>query len=58
VAERLGHQGGGGLVVLLQCLLGQLQRDRRVDEPLLRAIVQIADHSPALVIGGGHDPRS
>ena len=35
----------------------ELQRDDRVDQPLLRAVVQIADHPPALVVGRRHDPR-
>ena len=28
-----------------------------MNEALLRAVVKIANHSPALLVGGGHDPR-
>ena len=45
-----------GAVVAFRAPAGQLQRDHRVDQPLLRAVVQIADHAPALVVGGGDHP--
>ena len=36
--------------------VGQLQGDDRVDEPLLSAVVEVADDASALLIGGGNDP--
>jgi hypothetical protein len=56
VPERLGQQA----VVLLALLgaLGRLQRDDGVDQKLVSAVVQIANHAPALLVGCGHDPRS
>jgi hypothetical protein len=44
VAERLGQKSGGIRLLVLQGAAGKLQRDDRVDQPLLRAVVQIADH--------------
>ena len=55
--ERLGQEGGDGLLLVLQGVLCQLQRDDRVDQPLLRSVVQIANHAPALLVGRRHDPR-
>jgi hypothetical protein len=43
-----------GLIVLRT--LSQLERDDRVDESLLRTIVQVAHDATALLVGGGHDP--
>ena len=57
VVERLGHQAGEVVLLVRQGLLGELERDDRVDQPLLRAVVQIANHAPALVVGRRHDPR-
>ena len=38
-------------------LVGDVERHDRVDESLLRAVVQVADDATALVVGGRHDPR-
>ena len=48
VVERLGDELGTPLVVALERLARQLQRDHRVDEALLRSVVQVAHHAPAL----------
>ena len=57
VVERLGQQAGELLLLVLQGAACQLERDDRVDQPLLRAVVQIANHAPALLVGRRHDPR-
>ncbi len=44
------------VVAPLERLASQLQRDHGVDETLLRAVVQVAHHAAALVVGRGHDP--
>ena len=51
--ERLDHERGRRVVLVLERPACKLQRDHRVDQPLLRAVVQVADHAPALVVGGG-----
>ena len=58
VVERLGQEGGGILPFVLAGAAGKLQRDDRVDQPLLRAVVEIANHPAALLVGGRHDPRT
>jgi hypothetical protein len=58
VVERLGEQGGNVLLLVLDGAVGQLERDDRMDEPLLRSVVQIAHYAPALLVGRCHDPRA
>ena len=43
------------LALLLDCALRQVQRDDRVDEPLLSAVMKIANHPPALFVCASHD---
>ena len=50
-------RAGSVLLLVLQGAACQLERDDRVDQPLLRAVVQIANHAPALLVGRRHDPR-
>jgi hypothetical protein len=57
VVERFGQQGGEVLSLVLEGAACQLQRDDRVDQPLLRTVVQIADHAPALIVCHRHDSR-
>jgi hypothetical protein len=38
--------------------VGELQRNDRVDQPLLGAVVQIAHYPPALLVGRRDDPRA
>ena len=47
---------GGGVVGELR--LGEPQRQRERDEPLLRAVVEVALESPALLVAGRDDPRA
>jgi hypothetical protein len=47
VLERLPHQQRRVLYSLRQRLLRELERDHRVHQALLRAVVQIADDPPA-----------
>ena len=58
VLERLLHQQRPVLCFLRQRLLRQLERDHRVDQALLRAVMQIADDPPALVVGRRGDARA
>jgi hypothetical protein len=57
VVERLGQQGGEILLLVLQGAVCQLQRDDRVDQPRLSAVVQIANYLWALLVGRRRDPR-
>jgi hypothetical protein len=56
--ERLGHEPGSGLALVLQRVEREPHRDDRMDKPLLGSVVQIADHPPALGVGRRHDPRA
>ena len=58
VFERLGEERLRALVTLLVRAGRELQRDDRVHEPLLRAVVEIADDAPALLVAGRHDARA
>ena len=58
VGERLLHQRRPVFCSRRQRPLRELERDHRVDEALLRAVVQIADDPPALVVGGSGDARA
>jgi hypothetical protein len=58
VFERLGHERRRALVTGRERPAGELQRHDRVHEPLLRAVVQIAYDSPALLVPGRHDTRA
>jgi hypothetical protein len=53
VPERLGHELRRASTGILE-LARELERDHRVDEPLLRAVVQVADSRRRLV-GRGQD---
>ena len=57
LVERLGQQGRGTLLLVLDGAVCELQGDDHVDQPLLRSVVQIANHAPALLVGRRHDPR-
>jgi hypothetical protein len=46
LVEHLGQQGGGILLLVLEGAVCELERDDRVDQPLLRAVVQVSA-SPA-----------
>ncbi len=50
VPECLLHQQRPVLCSLRQRLLRQLERDHRVDQALLRAVVQIADDPAARIV--------
>jgi hypothetical protein len=55
VLQRLGHQLADVRIAVLQRAKRELLHDHRVDEALLRAVVQVAlDPAPAL-IGGSDD---
>jgi hypothetical protein len=43
---------------LVERSLGQLQRHDRVHQPLLRAVVQVADHATTGLVGLGDETRS
>ena len=58
VIERLCHELGRGPAAGVQPLLRQFQRHDRVDEALLGPVMQIADNSAPLLVGGRHEPRS
>jgi hypothetical protein len=58
LVERLGHELGRRPLVRLVRVVGLLQHDDRVDEPLLRAVVQVAHHPPAFFVGGGYHTRA
>ena len=58
VPERLGDQRMRRAVVLLELPLRQAERDGGVDEPLLRAIVQVPDDAAAGRVGLGEQTRS
>jgi hypothetical protein len=51
VRERLGHERFG-VTAGAQRALGQLERDDGVDQPLLRAVVQVAHDSRSLALRG------
>jgi hypothetical protein len=57
VAERLAEQLSGPLRRGIPLLLGQLKIDKRGDEPLLGAVVQVAGYPPASLVRGGHEPH-
>ena len=54
MVERFRHEPGPILLILLERLEGQLQGDARVDQALLRSVVQVANDAPPLLVGGGH----
>lgn len=56
VFERFGQHVDSVGVPALHGATRQLERKDRVDEARLCPVVQIAAHSPALLISGGHDP--
>ena len=58
VPERLGDQRLRRAVALLELPLRQAERDGGVDEPLLRAIVQVPDDAAAGRVGLGEQTRS
>jgi hypothetical protein len=57
VVERLGQQGGSIVLPVLRRAACQLEGDDGVDQTLLSAVVQIANHAPALLVGCRDDPR-
>ena len=57
LGEGLGQERRG-VIALLERPVRQLQRDNRVDEALLRPVVQIPNHPSPLLIGRRHDPRT
>ncbi len=56
VLERLANERRCLFVARLERLLSERERDDRVHQSLLRAVVQIAHHAAALLVGGGDDP--
>jgi hypothetical protein len=58
LVEPLGHERGAGGLRVPERPARQLERDHGVDEALLRPVVQIAHHSPALLVGRRDDPRA
>src|SRR3954469_25106219 len=58
MGERLVEQFRRVVAALVERPPRQLERDHRLDEALLRAVVQIADDPPALVVDGGGDARA
>ena len=55
---RLAHQLGGSRVAVVGALLGHAQVQRERDEPLLRAVVQVALDPPPLGVRRGDDRAS
>ena len=55
VLERLRYQRRGVAGFMLQCPARHLQRDDRVNEALLSAVVQVPNHPPALFVRRHHD---
>ena len=51
VLERLGQVGEGIVFLVLEGATCQLQSDHRVNKPLLRSVVQVANNAPALLVG-------
>ena len=56
--ERLGDERTPPRAVLVQGLLGELERHDRVDEPLLGAVVEVAHDPPAGLVAGGEQARA
>jgi hypothetical protein len=56
--ERLADEPDGVAVPALERPAGELERDDRVDQPLLSPIVKGAYHPPALLVGRRHDPSA
>ena len=54
--ERLRHELGGPVLLAVERLACELECDDRLDETLLRPVVQIANHPPALLVGRRHHP--
>ena len=52
---RLGHERRAGRGIVLQPPLGHGQREAERDQPLLRAVVQVALQAPALRVGRVHE---
>jgi hypothetical protein len=57
VLERLGDERRD-LPALVERLQGEPERDDRVREPLLGAVVKVPPDAPARLVAGGDDPRS
>jgi len=57
VVERLGDRCVRRRLAITERAGRELEREDRMDEALLRAVVQVADHAPALLVGGGDNPR-
>jgi hypothetical protein len=58
LVECLGHKRRPSVLLVLERPARQFERDDRVDQALLRAVVQIANHPLALLVGRRHDPCS
>jgi hypothetical protein len=56
VIARLVKQDARALAPLLERLPCEVERDDRVDEALLGAVVQVAHDATAFLVRGGHDP--
>jgi hypothetical protein len=57
VLERLADERVRRSVVLSECLRCELQRDDRVHQPLLRAVVQVAHHTTAGLVARRQQAR-
>ena len=58
VVECRGQQVWEVLLLVLQGGVGELEREDRVHQPLLRAVVQIANDTPAFLVGRGANTSS
>ena len=58
VVERLADERLGLSISALERSLSELQRHDGMHQPLLRSVVQVADHPPSLLVGRFHDPRA
>ena len=58
VAERVVQQSGRRLGVRRERLAGLLERDDGVHQPLLRAVVEVADDAAPLLVAGHDQPRT
>jgi hypothetical protein len=57
VVECLGHERRRSVILAPEGAVREFERDDRVHEALLCAVMQVANHAPALLVGRRHDPR-